>query len=202
MGLFSKKKITLDEILEALPNLTDEEKKALHEKTSDLYQAEDEREIDKIEEEKAEDAPEADEKADEVSEESKEIGHDVDEIEEEAAEGGDTEAEEAEEEKEDGNDAEGEEAKPYELEEEQNVEVEPPLDTGEQENVAETVKALSEKVTALEDQLASLNALKEEMEKYVEKQKDAFGYKGNPNPAKKDYNDMSSAELKAEILKH
>lgn len=53
MALFKKKR-TLDEILEDVKNLTPDEAKELHEKMSDLYKAEDEREIDKIEEDKAE----------------------------------------------------------------------------------------------------------------------------------------------------
>ena len=56
MSLFKKKKLTLDEILESLSNLTDEEKASLKDKLDDLYKAEDEREIDKIEEDKADDA--------------------------------------------------------------------------------------------------------------------------------------------------
>ena len=39
------------------------------------------------------------------------------------------------------------------------------------------------------------------MEAYVAKQKDAFGYKGAPDHSKKNYEDMSADELKAEILK-
>lgn len=196
MGLFSKK-ITLDDILKALPELTDEEKAQLHEKTSDLYKAEDEREIDKIEEEKADSDTEADEKADEVKEESEEIGKDVDEVEEEAAEDGDPEAEEAEAEKED----EGDGAEPYELDDNKPEEVEPPLDESEKDNTAEIIKSLTDKVNGLEAALSSLTALKEEMEKYVGKQKEAFGYKSDVRGNKADIDNMSAEELKAQILK-
>lgn len=84
MAIFGKKKLTLDEILEGVKNLSEDEKKALGEKMEDLYKAEDEREIDKIEEEKSDSEEVKDEKAEEVSEESEEIGKDVDEVEDEA----------------------------------------------------------------------------------------------------------------------
>jgi hypothetical protein len=195
MGLFSKK-ITLDDILKALPELSDEERAALHEKTGDLYKAEDEREIDKIEEEKADSDTEADEKAEEVKEESKEIGKDVDEIEEEAAEDGDPEAEEAEAEKED----EGDGAEPFELEENKPEVVEPPLDESEKDNSAEVIKALTDRVGSLETNIKELMSLKSAMEEYVGKQKEAFGYKSDVRGDKKDYADMSADELKAQIL--
>lgn len=98
MSLFKKKKLTLDEILESLSNLTDEEKASLKDKLDNLYKAEDEREIDKIEEDKADDATEADEKAEEKDEESEEIGKDVDELEEEAEADEESEPEEESEE--------------------------------------------------------------------------------------------------------
>lgn len=73
------KKVTLDDILKGIDNLSEEDKEKVRSKVADLDKAEDEREIDKIEEDKAG----TDEKADEVDEESEEIGKDVDEIEEE-----------------------------------------------------------------------------------------------------------------------
>lgn len=99
MALFDKKtkKLTLDEILKGIDGLTAEEQEQVREKMQDVYKAEDEREIDKIEEDKAETKTKADEKGEEVNEESEEIGKDVDDVEEEIAED-ETEAEEAEEE--------------------------------------------------------------------------------------------------------
>lgn len=94
MSIF-KKKLTLDDILKGIDSLSEEEKAKVHAKMQDLYKAEDEREIDKIEEEKADTDTEADEKAEEVKEESEEIGKDVDEVEEEVK---DNEAEETTEE--------------------------------------------------------------------------------------------------------
>ena len=80
--MFGKKKLTLDEILKGVDELTPEEQKKVKAKMEDLYKAEDEREIDKTEEEKSDDEEVKDEKAAEVSEESSEIGKDVDEVEE------------------------------------------------------------------------------------------------------------------------
>ncbi|MBQ5929526.1 MAG: hypothetical protein IIX02_01925, partial [Clostridia bacterium] len=77
MAIFSKKKLTLDEILKGVEDLTAEEQEKVKAKMEDLYKAEGEREIDKIEEEKADSEDEKDEKAEEVSDESEEIGKDV-----------------------------------------------------------------------------------------------------------------------------
>lgn len=77
------KKVTLDDILKGIDNLSDEDKEKVRAKVADLDKAEDEREIDKIEEDKAGTDEKAAEKAAEVDEESEEIGKDVDEIEEE-----------------------------------------------------------------------------------------------------------------------
>ena len=54
----------------------------MEDKLEDIDKAEDEREIDKIEEDKADDVEKSDEKAEEVDEESEEIGKDVDELKE------------------------------------------------------------------------------------------------------------------------
>lgn len=83
MALFGKKKLSLDEILEGVDKLTPEEQEKVKAKMDDLYKAEDEREIDKVEDEKADDEDVKDEKEEEVDEESEEIAKDVDEVEEE-----------------------------------------------------------------------------------------------------------------------
>lgn len=75
------KKITLDDILKGIDKLSDEEKEKVRDKMADLYKAEDEREIDKVEREKADTDEKADEKGEEEDEESEEIGKDVDEVE-------------------------------------------------------------------------------------------------------------------------
>lgn len=82
--MFGAKKLTLDEILKGIENLSDTDKAKVKENLKDLYKAEDEREINKIEEEKSDNAETAGEKKEEVAEESKEIGKDVDEIKKEA----------------------------------------------------------------------------------------------------------------------
>ena len=86
MALFGKKS-PAEDIIKKFEALSDEDKEAVKkslfgEKAEDLEKAEDEREIDKIEEDKAENPEKADEKKEEVKEESEEIGKDVDEAEE------------------------------------------------------------------------------------------------------------------------
>ena len=85
MALFGKKS-PAEDIIKKFEALSDEDKEAVKkslfgEKAEDLEKAEDEREIDKIEEDKAENPEKADEKKEEVKEESEEIGKDVDEAE-------------------------------------------------------------------------------------------------------------------------
>ena len=85
MALFGKKS-PAEDIIKKFEALSDEDKEAVKkslfgEKAEDLEKAEDEREIDKIEEDKAETPEKADEKKEEVKEESEEIGKDVDEAE-------------------------------------------------------------------------------------------------------------------------
>lgn len=58
----------------------EEVKEPVEEKVEDIEKAEDEREIDKIEEEKAEEPEKEEEKKEEVKEESEEIGKEVDEL--------------------------------------------------------------------------------------------------------------------------
>ncbi len=76
--------MTLDEILKGIDELPEEERAKVKDKMDDLYKAEDEREIDKIEEERTEDPRTKDEKEEEKNEESEEIAKDVDEVEETA----------------------------------------------------------------------------------------------------------------------
>lgn len=94
--MFGKKR-TLDEILKDIANLSDEDKAKIKDKMDDLYKAEDEREVDKIEEDKAENPETKSEKKEEVEEESEEIGKDVDETEDEAEEDEEEESESPEE---------------------------------------------------------------------------------------------------------
>lgn len=187
MGLFSKeKKYTPDEILDMINSLPEDQRTSLKAKFDDLYKAEDEREIDKIEEVKTDDAETADEKAEEVKEESEEIGKDVDEIEETGTED-EEKAEEAE---------KGEE-------DEKSEEAEAPeADPVAEDNTAEIIKGLTDKVNSLEVLVSELHELKKAMDDYVGKHKESFGYSGNATGAKKSYDDMSAEELKKEILYH
>lgn len=184
MALFGKKSLTLDEILKGIDGLSNEEKEKVHAKMQDLYKAEDEREIDKIEEDKAEDTETADEKAEEVKDESEEIGKDVDEVEEEVE---DDETGEATEEQatEETSEDDGVETTTEELAE---------------ENEHEVIKQLTDRVGELEAKIKDLLELKSEMEAFTEKQRKAYGYEGRVPGGKKDYKDMTADELKKEIL--
>ena len=81
MALFGKS--TAEDIIKLYDKLSDEEKEKVKshfgEKVEDIEKAEDEREVDKIEEDKAETEEDKEDKAEDVKEESEEIGKDVDE---------------------------------------------------------------------------------------------------------------------------
>lgn len=196
MGLFGKKKYTPDEILELINGLPENERAELKGKFDDLYKAEDEREIDKIEEDKADSPETADEKAEEVSEESEEIGKDVDEIEKEGEEDIQDTAEDAE-------TVESPEAPTEEADaptEDTEEPAEPASDPVEQDNTAEMIKALTDRLDAVEALVGELNELKTAMDEYVSKQKDAFGYRSEASGQRKSYEDMTADELKHHIL--
>ena len=153
MAIFGKpKKLSLDEILQGIDGLSAEDKEKVHAKMQDLYKAEDEREIDKIEEEKADDSEVADEKAEEVSEESEEIGKDVDEVKDEVAED------------------EGETVEEVETEEPIEEETE---ETASDEEVVEEETAVEEHKSEDENKndalLARLQAIEEEYAKLSQK---------------------------------
>ena len=82
MALFDKKS-SAEKVIELFDKLSEEDKEKVKshfgEKVEDLEKAEDEREIDKIEEEKADTEEVKEDKAEDVKEESEEIGKDVDE---------------------------------------------------------------------------------------------------------------------------
>lgn len=81
MALFDKR-TPFEKITAMLKELSGEEKTKVKAMLEDVEKAEDEREIDKIEEEKADNTETKDEKAEEVREESEEIGKKIDETEE------------------------------------------------------------------------------------------------------------------------
>lgn len=80
MALFDKKP-PIDKLWTAYNELPEEDKASFKARLMDIDKAEDERELDKIEEEKADSSEVEDEKAEEVKEESDEIGKKVDETE-------------------------------------------------------------------------------------------------------------------------
>ena len=211
--------MTLEEILKAIDSLPEEDKAKVKAKVQDLDKAEDEREIDKIEEEKS-DVPEVkDEKAEDVKEESEEIGKDVDELKEEVSE--DVPEEEfeekaVEEESEEPAMEEGEAVEeetapeaPDVAEEsmtEENVD-EVVEDEGEktvtdesvEENISEMVHGMADRLAQVEEQLNSLLAVKAKLEEMAQKKDKAFGYEGKIPGAKKDYSSMTAGELKNEL---
>lgn len=189
---FFKKKLSLDEILKGIDNLSDEEKAELGVKMKDLYKAEDEREIDKIESEKADNPEIADEKEEEVKEESEEIGKDVDEVE------GEVEKDETAEETPDGKEEVGE---VDEDSTEDFSENESARDELANENRDQLIHALTDRVNELEKRLNEFSELYDLMQDFTKKQAESFGYKGNLLGAKKDIHEMSTGELKARQMK-
>lgn len=183
MALFGRKKLTLDEILQGISELSDEDKAKVKDKMEDLYKAEDEREIDKIEEEKADDKEDKDEKAEEKQEESEEVGKDVDEVENEVK---DDEA-----------------ALPTEQAKEttpKDVPADTMQDKKAEENAETSLSALMERITSLEEKFSEFSELKSLMEEFTAKQGEQLGYKGSIPGAKKDISEMSASELKRGIL--
>nr|DAR50630.1 MAG TPA: hypothetical protein [Caudoviricetes sp.] len=142
--MFGKKR-TLDEILKDIANLSDEDKAKIKDKMDDLYKAEDEREVDKIEEDKAENPETESEKKEEVEEESEEIGKDVDETEGEVEEDEKEESEPTEE-------TDEEEDTDETDEENSEVDEEPQEDTAE--SVPEWAKGIFDRLDKIEAHFA------------------------------------------------
>ena len=178
MSLFNKK-LSLDDILKGIDELSDEEKAKVKAKMEDVDKAEDEREIDKIEEDKGENAELKDEKADEVKEESEEIGKDVDEVKSEVADGEDVA--QTEEKADEAVDKENSDK----LEEYKMAEETEELNGVEEENKEDAMSGLADRVSELEAKIEELIALKDKMEEYTRKQADKFGYKGGLPAARK-----------------
>ena len=178
MALFGKK-LSLDEILKGIDELSEEDKAQVKSKMEDLYKAEDEREIDKIEEEKAEGTEVKDEKEEEVKDESKEIGEDVDKVE--------TEVEN------------GETVAPTEEKAEETETDNEELDNVEKDNKEDVLSNFGERITSLEAKIEELTALKDKMEEFTRKQAEKFGYKGGIPSGKKDYGEMTADELAKEL---
>lgn len=208
--------MTLEEILKAIDALPEEDKAKVKAKVQDLDKAEDEREIDKIEEDKAETPEVADEKKAEVKEESDEIGKTVDELKEEVAV--DTDKEEEDQEVEIPKETEEvEEEKPEELAPENAEFNEEPMteenaeevveeegektvtDEATKENLAEMVHGLTDRLAQIEEQLNGMLEVKAKLEEMARKKDQAFGYESKIPGAKKDYSSMTANELKNQL---
>ena len=192
------KKLTLEEILQAIEGLSEEEKAQVVEKAQGAQQ---EKQTDEIPEEVPEEK-QVEEKTEDVEmeEEKKEIPEKSLDPVPETPEEKPTEdtippqlTPEKEAEK--------------QIPEEPTKEAVTPTNDVEKDNQAEMVKALTDRVTALEEANKTLSSALEEfkelkalMEEYTNKQADSFGYKGQIPGAKKDIKDMSADELKSHIL--
>ena len=202
------KKLTLEEILQAIEGLSEEEKAQVVEKAQVAQQEQKTDEIpeeapeEKQVEEKTEEPPvvptektedvEMEEKKEEIPEETSDpIPETPEEKPTEDTIPQPTPEKEAE----------------AKLPEEPTKEPVSPTNDVEKNNQAEMVKALTDRVTALEEANKTLSSALEEfkelkalMEEYTSKQADSFGYKGQIPGAKKDIKDMSADELKSHIL--
>lgn len=68
------------------------------------------------------------------------------------------------------------------------------------EHGAEIIKALTDRVIALEDGMKTLKALQERMEEYDARNAENFGYLGKPGDKQQDIAEMSASELKEKML--
>lgn len=150
MALFGEKKSPVDKLWEAFDKLPDEDKASFKARLEDIDKAEDEREIDKIEEDKAEEPEKAEEKKEEVGEESEEIGKEVNEAEEEA----EVDVEPKEE-------PEAEVEPVEEPVEEEKAEEEPLEEVAEEEKEHDLFAGFEARLKALEDKFMSLSEAEE-----------------------------------------
>ena len=172
MALFNKKKLSLEEILNAIATLSEEEKAEIKAKMDEKPEVEEDvkaEETESVTEEQGVETPE--ETNEEVTE----------------TEGEEVETEEV---------AEVEE-QPSAEEVEQPA---PETDQVAEDNQADVIQGLTDRITALEEQLAEFSDLKALMEDFTKKQADNLGYKGAIPGAKKDIQDMSARELKEKML--
>lgn len=179
MALFKKKeeKSPFETIMEAYNSLSDEDKDKVRATLQDVEKAEDEREVDKIEEDKAENVEEKDEKSEEVNEESEEIGEKIDEVEdEEKADEGEKEAEDVEE-------------KPKEDDK---------VDYGK---ISELIDGLTARMDAYDEKVDELETLKETLENYNKEVEGRFGLTSKFEEGNSmDDREMSYYDYKKKIL--
>lgn len=180
MALFGKKKLSLNEILEGINNLSEEEKA----KAIAAMQGESKPEETEVVEDTEVEATEGEEQSEQV-EESETVEPTEDSVEPTPSEEAVEESVEPKTEEADVTLPEGESA----TEEMAN------------DNRDAIIHQLADKVNELSEQIQGLLELKMLMEEYTGKQAESFGYKGNVLGAKKDYKDMSTEELKAHVMK-
>lgn len=172
MGLFGNKKLSLEEILKGIDNLSEEEKAQVLAKVQKTETAETE--------------AETPEETQVESEQTKEQGEESTEQTEEVEES--VEAEETAET--DGEPVEQVEETPEQTEEPANE-----VDPTEEKNREDVMAGLVQRVSELEQKFSALEALKEKMDEYTKKQAEKFGYSGSTPGAKKDYSEMSADEM-------
>jgi hypothetical protein len=183
MALFKK---TVDDIVKYISKLSEEERAELEEKLK--KPATEESAVEEVEETETADV-ETEDKGEGVTEsEGEEIGDETatEEVTEEIPEGQEKVGEVAEETADDA----------VALDETESA-----RDEMAEDNRDDIIHGLTDKVNELAEQVKSLLELKSLMEEYTQKQADNFGYKGNLLGAKKDFKDMSAAELKARQMK-
>ena len=180
MGLFNKK-LSLEEILKSIEALSEEEKAEL---------------IAKMQEgETTEEAETVEETSTEETNEGEEVVEETEEVTEAPAEEVPTEEAPTE---------EVVEETPAEAPVEETVDATPTepeqgLNQVEENNQADVMQQFTDRLSALEEKLASFEELKARMEEYTQKQADKLGYKGSIPSGKKDYKDMSADELSREL---
>lgn len=185
MALFKKKeeKSPFETIMEAYNSLSDEDKDKVRATLQDVEKAEDEREVDKIEEDKAENIEDKDEKSEEVNEESEEIGEKIDEVEdEEKADEGEKETDEDE--------------------KSEDVEEEPKEDDKvDYGKISELIDGLTARMDSYDEKMAELETLKETLENYNKEVEGRFGLTSKFEEGNSmDDREMSYYDYKKKIL--
>lgn len=185
MALFKK---TVDDIVKYISKLSEEERAELEEKLNAPTEDRAVEEVEEVEETETADV-ETEDKGEEVTEGA---GEEV---------GDETATEEVTEEIPEGQEEVGEVTEETPDDDVALDETESARDEMAEDNRDEIIHGLTDKVNELEEQVKSLLELKSLMEEYTQKQADSFGYKGNLLGARKDFKDMSAAELKARQMK-
>lgn len=190
MSLFGKKEkpSTLEEIKRAYESLSDDDKKSFQESIKDHVD-------ESVAAQKEDSGEKTDESAEAEIHEAEGAEHadgkgDVEEL----GEKDDTPEEKAED-KRDEEEHKGEEVADSDPETEENRPEETVTDPVSEDNGAEMLKGLTDRVTALEESIKGINELKAKIDEFTAKQAEKFGYSSNPDGPGKDINEMSAAEL-------